>query len=68
MFLDSEYYKHFVKQVQEKGNLSEVIVTDKDVDESVSTCTNENENIDCSDSTCTHKDSVDTSDRTGRIN
>ena len=68
MFLDSEYYKNFVKQVQGKGNLSEVIVTDKDVDESVSTCTNENENIDCSDSTCTNKDSVDTSDRTGRIN
>jgi hypothetical protein len=68
MFLDSEYYKNFVKQVQGKGNLSEVIVTDKDVDESVSTCTNENENIYCSDSTCTNKDSADTSDCTGRIN
>lgn len=47
MFSDSEYCINFVKQVQGKGNLSEVIVTDKDVDESVSTCTNENENIDC---------------------
>jgi len=68
MFSDSEYYKHFVKQLQGKGNLSEVIVTDKDVDESISSCTNEKENIDCFDSTCTNKDSADTSGRTGKIN